>query len=181
MRRRTPPWKAPGAALAFAVLAAAVAHAQPGHRGGGREARPPAPAYAGAYGGRAAPAPAYRGRTYVAPPSGYRGRGYVAPAPAPYEPPPAPEFYQGPNSLGAHWSEQQDEARMGVRQGRIMPLSRVVQSLGRIRPGRVLDAGLETAPDGRAVYRVRWAAAGGRRIDFIVDAETGAVIGRGAE
>jgi uncharacterized membrane protein YkoI len=70
---------------------------------------------------------------------------------------------------------------MGVRQGRIIPLSRVVQNLQRLRPGRVLDAGLETGPDGRAAYRVRWAAAGGRRIDFIIDAETGAIIGRGAE
>ena len=179
--KRIPPWRALGGALALAVLAAASAHAQPGHRGGGHEARTPASAYAGAYGGRGASVQAYRGRTYAPPSSAYRGRGYVAPVPAPYEPPPAPNFYQGPNSLGAHWSEQQDEARTGVRQGRIISLSRVVQNLGRIRPGRVLDAGLETAPDGRAVYRVRWAAAGGRRIDFIVDAETGAVIGRGAE
>ena len=68
-----------------------------------------------------------------------------------------------------------------MRQGRIIPLSRVVQTLERLRPGRVLDAGLETAADGRMTYRVRWAATGGRRIDFIVDAETGAIIGRGTE
>ena len=41
-------------------------------------------------------------------------------------------------------------------------------------PGRVLDAGLE----GRN-YRVRWATADGRRIDFIVDAETGQIISGG--
>ena len=45
-------------------------------------------------------------------------------------------------------------------------------------PGRLLDAGLEPGPDGRPAYRVRWAATGGRRIDFIVDAATGAIIGQ---
>ena len=107
---------------------------------------------------------------------GSRGRGYVAPAP--YEPPVAPYYEARPNSLGAQWGQQQDEARRDVRQGRIMPLSRVVQNLSRLRPGRVLDAGLEAGPNGRAAYRVRWAASGGRRIDFIVDAETGAIIGQ---
>ena len=43
-----------------------------------------------------------------------------------------------------------------------------------VNGGRVLDAGLE----GRN-YRVRWAAADGRRIDFIVDAETGQIISGG--
>ena len=32
--------------------------------------------------------------------------------------------------------------------------------------------------DGRPIYRVRWQAANGQRIDFIVDATTGAIIGR---
>jgi len=147
--------------LALAVLAVAAAYAQPSHRGGEHRGYE-----------RGAPAQAYRGS---------RGRDYE-PAPAPYEPPLAPGYYRArPDSLGAQWAQQQDQARMGVLQGRIMPLSRVVQNLERLRPGRVLDAGLEAGPDGRPTYRVRWAATGGRRIDFIVDAETGAVIGRGAE
>jgi hypothetical protein len=150
------------AILALAVLAVTTAYAQPGRRGGERRAD-----------GVARPA--------TQPYGGPRGR-YYAPAPTPYEPPLAPEYYRSrPDSVGARWAQQQDQARMGVRQGRIIPLSRVVQNLQRLRPGRVLDAGLETGPDGRAAYRVRWAAAGGRRIDFIIDAETGAIIGRGAE
>jgi YebC/PmpR family DNA-binding regulatory protein len=40
-----------------------------------------------------------------------------------------------------------------------------------------LDAGLEDH-GGRPVYRVRWQAANGERIDFIVDARSGAIIGR---
>ena len=107
-----------------------------------------------------------------------RGRGYEPP-PAPYEPS-AQAYRARPNSLGAQWGQQQDEARRGVSQG-LMPLSRVLQNLERLRPGRVLDAGLEPGPDGRTTYRVRWAATGGRRVDFIVDAKTGAIIGRGGE
>ncbi|HUO23591.1 MAG TPA: PepSY domain-containing protein [Caulobacteraceae bacterium] len=185
-------------AVTFAVLAATTAFAENGPRGGGGArgmgAQRPGPAYEaprGAYTrpSYAAPAPRYAAAGYAppayAPPPEPR---YAAPAvpssryygaPAPFEPPLAPRPQV--NSLGAQWAQQQDQAEMGVRQGRIMPLSRVVQNLARLRPGRVLDAGMETAPDGRATYRVRWAAAGGRRIDFIIDAETGAVIGRGAE
>ena len=181
MMRCKPPW----AILALAVFAATAVHAQDGHRGGGGR---------GAGGGSGRAAQGYAApRGYAAPhgyaapqayaPPAYGARsargGYYAPPPSSYEPP--PYAYRGPNSLGAQWGEQQDQARMGVRQGRIVSLSRVVETLERLRPGRVLDAGLETAADGRMTYRVRWAATGGRRIDFIVDAETGAVIGRGNE
>lgn len=80
-----------------------------------------------------------------------------------------------PNSLGAGWRQQQDEAREAVRRGRHVPLGRVLEQLRRRTPGKQLDVGLEQR-DGRAVYRVRWAAADGRRIDYIVDAESGAVL-----
>jgi uncharacterized membrane protein YkoI len=53
-----------------------------------------------------------------------------------------------------------------------------VGNIQRTTRGRMLDAGVEPGPDGRPTYRVRWAAAGGRRIDFIVDAATGAIIGQ---
>jgi hypothetical protein len=121
----------------------------------------------------------YRGPVY----SGGRGYAYPPPAyypqPVPAYPPPysyAPPPAYAPNSLGAGWGQQQDEARRGVRQG-LMPLGQVMQNIRRVTPGRLLDAGLEPGPDGRPAYRVRWAAAGGRRIDFIVDAATGAIIG----
>jgi uncharacterized membrane protein YkoI len=79
------------------------------------------------------------------------------------------------DSLGADWGAQQDEAREGVRQGRYVPLAGVIAEIRRRSPGAQLDVGLEQA-GGRAVYRVRWAAADGRRIDYIVDASTGAII-----
>ncbi|ALL12589.1 PepSY domain-containing protein [Caulobacter henricii] len=75
------------------------------------------------------------------------------------------------DSLGAGWRAQSDQARGGVQSGRLVPLSRVIDQISRRTPGRVLDAGLE----GRN-YRVRWATDDGRRIDFIVDAETGQIL-----
>jgi hypothetical protein len=127
----------------------------------------------------------YRGPVYSGRPGyAYPPPAYVYPqAPPAYAPPPpygyaaSPPAY-APNSLGAGWGQQQDQARRGVRQGGLMPLGQVMQNIGRSTPGRLLDAGLEPGPDGRPAYRVRWAAAGGRRIDFIVDAATGAIIGR---
>ena len=95
---------------------------------------------------------------------------------------PAPAFAQlaarpqpPGDSLGADWGTQQDEARAGVRQGRYIPLSRAIQIVRQRTPGQQLDAGIEQW-NGRAVYRIRWAAAGGRRIDYIVDAVSGAIL-----
>ena len=80
------------------------------------------------------------------------------------------------NSLGDGWREQQNEAREGVRRGEYRPLGGVLSDLRRRQPGRQLDAGIEQGRDGRPVYRVRWAAQNGQRIDYIVDARTGAIL-----
>ena len=80
------------------------------------------------------------------------------------------------NARRAERRESRDgEARDRVRQGDILPLPQVLGPIGRRTPGRLLDAGLELAGD-RPVYRVRWAAADGRRIDYQVDARSGAVL-----
>jgi len=83
---------------------------------------------------------------------------------------------QGPDSLGADWREQQDEARAGVTQRRLVPLAQVIAEIRRRTGGRQLDAGLEYQGD-RPIYRVRWMSADGRRIDFLIDATTGAILG----
>ena len=80
-----------------------------------------------------------------------------------------------PNSLGAGWRQQQGEAREAVQSGRAIPLGRVMEIIRRRTPGRPLDAGMEEW-NGHGVYRVRWAAEDGRRIDYIVDAESGAIL-----
>jgi uncharacterized membrane protein YkoI len=96
----------------------------------------------------------------------------------------APVWAQAPqnqpprgDSLGADWREQQNEARQKVKEGRHVPLDRVIATIRARTPGRQLDTGLEQGADGRTVYRVRWAAANGRRIDFLVDAQSGAIVG----
>jgi len=90
-----------------------------------------------------------------------------------------PDSARQPDSLGADWRQQQGEARAKVKNGSHIPLERVVDEIRRRTPGRLLDAGLETDPDGRSVYRVRWAAADGRRIDFRVDAASGTILSGG--
>jgi uncharacterized membrane protein YkoI len=85
--------------------------------------------------------------------------------------PPSP----GNDSLGADWGAQQNEAREGVRHGRYAPLGQVIREINKRDPGYELDAGIEQQ-GGRAVYRVRWASSHGRRIDYIVDALSGAIL-----
>jgi uncharacterized membrane protein YkoI len=89
------------------------------------------------------------------------------------QPPPGPP--PGNDSLGADWGAQQNEAREGVRHGRYAPLGKVIREINRRDPGYQLDAGIEQQ-GGRAVYRVRWASSHGRRIDYIVDALSGAIL-----
>jgi uncharacterized membrane protein YkoI len=85
---------------------------------------------------------------------------------------------QPQDSLGADWRQQQDEARQGVKRGRLVPLGQVIGMISRRTPGRVLDAGIEYFGD-RPIYRVRWITTDGRRIDYMVDATTGAIMSGG--
>ena len=88
-------------------------------------------------------------------------------------------FFPGPAMDFARpdvwWGDQQYRARRGVRQGQLAPLGRVIEGLGRRAPGRQLDTALDYQ-GGRPVYRVRWITLGGRRIDYVVDAASGAVL-----
>lgn len=84
---------------------------------------------------------------------------------------------RGGNSLGDGWSPREADARDGVRGGRLVPLEQVIRRIAGMTPGQLLDAGLENRGD-RPIYRVRWQTNDGRRIDYIVDAQTGQIIGR---
>ena len=112
--------------------------------------------------------------------AGVLAAGFIA-ASAAADPPPGqgnpqhPHKPPGENSLGAGWRQQQDEARQGRVAGRLMPMQSVLDQLRLHTPGHQLDAGLEYEGD-RAVYRVRWMTADGRRVDYIVDARTGQVL-----
>jgi uncharacterized membrane protein YkoI len=84
----------------------------------------------------------------------------------------APPAY---DSLGADWGAQQDEVRACVAAGRCVPAVGVIVKIRQLTPGHSLDVGLEPE-GGREVYRIRWAASDGRRIDYIADAKTGAIL-----
>ena len=93
--------------------------------------------------------------------------------PAPYGAP-----YGGiyaPNRPYGAWRQQQDLLREGVRGGKLEPLGRVIANIRRIAPGRQVDADIEFLGP-RMVYRVRWVTPYGRRIDYYVDAATGAIL-----
>jgi Peptidase propeptide and YPEB domain len=106
---------------------------------------------------------------------------HQAPAPPPpHATRPAPKQVAAPpprqpNSLGADWRLQQDEAAELRRQRRIMPLGRVIEQINARSPGRQLDAGLEYQ-GARPIYRVRWMTRNGRRVDYLIDAATGAIL-----
>jgi uncharacterized membrane protein YkoI len=71
----------------------------------------------------------------------------------------------------------QDQAREGVRSGRQAPLSRVLQMIGSRYPGRHLNTTLGES-GGRSAYFVQWQMENGRVVVFVVDAESGQIIGR---
>jgi uncharacterized membrane protein YkoI len=61
--------------------------------------------------------------------------------------------------------------------GRQAPLSRVLAGIAARQPGRHLNTTMSEA-GGRSVYLVQWQCADGRVVIFVVDAESGQIIGR---
>lgn len=88
----------------------------------------------------------------------------------------APVDPQQGGSLGENWSPHTGEVRRGVHAGTLIPLDQAIAAVQRRVPGHLLDAGAEDGGAGHKVYRLRWAAADGRRMDVIVDGESGAVL-----
>jgi hypothetical protein len=64
----------------------------------------------------------------------------------------------------------------GAVHSRMASLDWVIESIQRRSPGRQLDANLGYVDGGRPVYVVRWLTQHGRRTDYIVDAQTGAIL-----
>lgn len=85
---------------------------------------------------------------------------------------------RGDGPPGQRGNRSGGDARQDVRQGRRVPLRDVIPNIARRSPGRMLDSFPENGPGGRPQYRVRWQSDSGERIDYIVDAETGAIIRR---
>jgi uncharacterized membrane protein YkoI len=66
---------------------------------------------------------------------------------------------------------------MAQEAGRQAPLPRVLAMIAQREPGRHLNTTMGEA-GGRPAYFVQWQMANGRVVIFVVDAETGQIIGR---
>jgi hypothetical protein len=129
--------------------------------------------------------PMMRHAPMVFPGGGPGGRPQRGPPPGPMGPPrEGPQAYPawraeggawGPEGADPGWRAQQEQLRQGVRARQLVPLGQAIQSIRQHMDGRQLDANIEDW-NGRTAYRVRWAAANGRRIDYIVDARTGEIL-----
>ncbi len=167
------------------LVSAVATSAQPRMGGWGRGGGFRPPAGARAFGGARPFAQRPFARPYAQRPFGpMGGGGYPGARPyggmGGYGYPPGFDggYGRGPRAaFGGDWRDQQNAVRQAVREGRQVPLGQAIEAVRRRAPGRELDAGLETGPNGRPVYRVRWAGQDGRRQDYLVDAGTGAVLG----
>lgn len=73
--------------------------------------------------------------------------------------------------------DDQRQARDGVRAGRQAPLSRVLAMIAKGNPGRHLNT-TQGEHQGRTAYFVQWQYPDGQVVIFVVDAESGQLIGR---
>ena len=84
---------------------------------------------------------------------------------------------EGRPALGAGHDDQ-DQARAAVRAGRQIPLARIIQTIQQRSPGGQLLNASTGDQGGRPAYFVQWRQANGRVVVFIVDAESGAMLGQ---
>lgn len=89
----------------------------------------------------------------------------------------------GPAGPAAAWTQSSslvdaEGARRGVSEGRYTPLDRIVDDIRRREPGILLDGDLVEQGGGEAVYRIKWLTPYDERVEFIVDARTGAILER---
>jgi uncharacterized membrane protein YkoI len=82
----------------------------------------------------------------------------------------------GRPALGAG-RDDQDQARAGVRSGRQIPLTRVIATIAARTPGQQINTTMGEQ-GGRPAYFVQWRKNNGSVVVFVVDAETGAMLGQ---
>ena len=157
--------------LASVLCAAVGAHGQPGQIGErGQRAR-------GGFQDWWRPAPFPEALANRGDAGGTR-YGYRPPpfAPPRYPPPPAP---RPPNVPAPGWRGAPRQPpgvdQPGFDAPRMASLGWVIESIGRRSPGRQLDSEVDFM-DGRPVYRVLWLTVHGRRVDYLVDAQTGVIL-----
>jgi hypothetical protein len=70
----------------------------------------------------------------------------------------------------------QDKADEVLREGKLLPLKRIVRQLEERVGGQLLDAELRAGGPGGKLYIIKWLTEDGRRVDFVVDASTGQIL-----
>ncbi|MES1990265.1 MAG: PepSY domain-containing protein [Pseudomonadota bacterium] len=73
-------------------------------------------------------------------------------------------------------SSDQDQARKAVREGRVLPLGKVLAKVQRQVPGRLLDANLLDGGGGPAIYLIKMMTNDGNVAIVTVDAATGNIL-----
>lgn len=159
-------------ALACILCGAVAAQGRYAPHGGGG-----APRGGFGMGGRGAPMRREGAPFGYASPYGPPPRYAPPPPPRGYESPPPRRPYDAPPGWRAAPREPPGIARdaYGMDRPRMASLSYVIEGIQRRSPGRQLDSQVDYL-DGRPVYRVRWLTLRGRRMDYIVDAETGVIL-----
>ena len=86
---------------------------------------------------------------------------------------------RGPGeTVGRQAAQQQQAARRDVQEGKLVPMAQVIAMINKRTPGRNLDARIDKVGE-RQVYRIPWVTSDGRRIDYVVDAQSGAILSGG--
>ena len=82
-----------------------------------------------------------------------------------------------PPSVLVARSQDQEQARDGVRAGQIVPLSMVLETIRDQYPGKLLDTRTVGGQEGSPLqYEVLWLTPDSRRLDILADAATGKII-----
>lgn len=84
---------------------------------------------------------------------------------------------QNPRAIFGAGRGDQEQAREGVRSGKQMPLSKILQNIAAHNPGRHLNTTLGDA-GGKTAYLIQWQLDDGQVVVFVVDAERGQILGR---
>ncbi|HPF24631.1 MAG: PepSY domain-containing protein [Hyphomonas sp.] len=85
-----------------------------------------------------------------------------------------------PAALAQDWMNQfsPGQARDSRAQGKTVPLSQIFSGLKREYGGYQLSADLYDKGNGKAVYEIDWMTGDGRKMHFVVDAQSGAILDR---
>ena len=70
------------------------------------------------------------------------------------------------------------QARDSRNQGRTVPLSQIFNNLKQQYGGYQLSADLYDKGNGKSVYEIDWMTGDGRKMHFVVDAQSGAILDR---